>query len=295
MSESISRFCFGCEALGGTDWGKVSLDEIERCINIAISNGINFFDTAAIYGLGLSEERLAAILGKRRSKMFIATKGGLVWSKLKNKRAKVWKDSSANSIRKGVIQSLQNLKLEYIPLFYIHWPDLETDFEETFYTLKDLQKEGLIKYIGCSNFSKEELIKVSQFCKIDFLQSPFNLLIDHPDALFSYCKKNAIKFVAYNILSSGLLTGKYNEDHIFDSNDRRSRLHSFKKETILDLKNKLESYKFNAEKSNLSMTQYSIKFSFDNENIFSTILGIKTVEQLQENIEVFKHCMMKEL
>ncbi|KGF86485.1 aldo/keto reductase [Prochlorococcus marinus] len=295
MSESISRFCFGCEALGGTDWGEVSLDEIERCINIAIANGVNFFDTAAIYGLGLSEERLAAILGKRRSKMFIATKGGLVWSKSKNKRAKVWKDSSANSIRKGIIQSLKNLKLEYIPLFYIHWPDLETDFEETFYTLRDLQKEGLIKYIGCSNFSKEELIKVSQFCKIDFLQAPFNFLIDHPKELFSYCRNNAIKFVAYNVLSSGLLTGKYNEDYIFDSNDRRSRLYSFKRESILNSKRKLESLKFKAKKHNLSMTQYSIKYICDNENIFSTILGIKNVEQLKENIEVFKHCMMKEL
>mgnify|MGYP001267835700 CR=1 FL=1 len=153
----------------------------------------------------------------------------------------------------------------------------------------------MIKYIGCSNFSKEELIKVSQFCKIDFLQAPYNFLIDRPEELFLYCKKNAIKFVAYNVLSSGLLTGKYNEDYIFDPNDRRSRLHSFKREFILNSKNKLESLKFNAKKSNLSMTQYSIKYTCDNENIFSTILGIKTVEQLQENIEVFKQCMMKEL
>ena len=105
---------------------------------------------------------------------------------MKNKRAKVWKDSSAKSIRKGIIQSLNNLKLEYIPLFYIHWPDLETNFEETFNTLRDIQKEGLIKYIGCSNFSKEELIKVSQFCKIDFLQAPYNFLIDRPEELFLY-------------------------------------------------------------------------------------------------------------
>ena len=93
--EKLSPFCFGCEPLGGVDWGDVNIPKIERAIHCALEFGINFFDTAGAYGLGLSEERLSRILGENRHNVVIATKGGLSWEKNKtiNKRSFITRDS----------------------------------------------------------------------------------------------------------------------------------------------------------------------------------------------------------
>ena len=102
---SPSKITFGCEPLGGTDWGNISLKQIEYAINKAIDIGVNSFDTAAVYGLGLSEERLSQILGKKRHDLFIATKGGLKWSsEIQSKRAEILKDSSPKQLTKDIKQ-----------------------------------------------------------------------------------------------------------------------------------------------------------------------------------------------
>ena len=96
--------------------------------------------------------------------------------KKNNNRAIVKKDSSRNNIRKGIIDSLKRLRLESIPIYYVHWPDSKTTFEETFSTLQEAKKEGLIMKIGCSNFNIEQLLEVNNYCKVEFLQIPLNIL-----------------------------------------------------------------------------------------------------------------------
>ena len=121
--KKLSSICFGCEPLGGTDNGDFDLKSLSKAIDIAIDLGINFFDTAGVYGLGLSEERLTKILGKRRHNLVIATKGGLSWKKNNLGRAVVVKDCSSFAIRRDVESSLSRLKLETLPIFFVHWPD----------------------------------------------------------------------------------------------------------------------------------------------------------------------------
>ena len=190
---NLSKLCFGCEALGGTDWGDINVQDIEKAINFAVERGINFFDTADVYGLGLSEKRLSSILGDKRHDMFIATKGGVRWNVTKSKRAEIVFDSSPSYITKAVEQSLQRMKLETLPLYYIHWPDQHTFIKETLDCLNKLKGEGKIKYIGLSNIKDLELETALNYSKVDLKILYLHCLIL---LLFHLCHNFFLLFVS---------------------------------------------------------------------------------------------------
>ena len=284
---NLSKLCFGCEALGGTDWGDYSLNEIEYAIKESLNLGINFFDTAGVYGLGLSEKRLSRILGNKRKDVVIATKGGLSWAnKNENIRSKVFKNSSRKAIKEDVIKSLRRLDLDYLPIFYIHWPDLNTPFYESFDQLESMRKDGLIKYIGCSNFNLSQLQEITKFSTIEYLQIPLNIInLESQREIMNFCQSMNIKVIAYNVLFSGLLSGKYNKNSIFKANDRRSRLKEFSKEKIEKSLADIQIHQVKAKKLNKSLLQYSIKKILEEKSVQSTITGIKNISQLKENYE----------
>lgn len=281
----ISKICFGCEALGGVDWGSVDILEIEKAISMALELGINFFDTAAIYNLGLSESRLANVLGSKRKEVIIASKGGLSWDKKTSaKRAMVSRDSSETAIRKGVEDSLRRLKIERIPIYYIHWPDRCTSFSETFGCLNNLVEEGKIGEIGCSNFSVDELRSVLKISDISFLQIPANILRDSVVPEVSrLAKANDFQIVGYNCLASGLLTGKYSPGHKFEINDRRSRQDEFRGDMFRSSLAFVSQIKKRAVASGLTTAQYSLKTLIEDEQVSAAIVGIKSIQQLEEN------------
>ena len=284
----ISPLCFGCEPLGGQDWGSVSVEQIQYAIDEALDLGLNFFDTAAVYGLGLSEQRLSSILGKRRKTVFIATKGGLSWSRdvKKDTRAKIVRDSSADSIIRDVKNSLLRLGLDRLPLFYIHWPDLSVSFEETFSTLNLLQKDGYIQYIGCSNFSALQLVEALKYAQVSFLQIPLNILdntLYSSSSVYQVCRENNVSLVAYNVLCNGLLTGKFNNSTSFTNLDRRSRLPIFQGEAFTNALIRVNVLKERANASSSSLVQHAIRSVLDNENVDFVITGVKSPSQIVEN------------
>lgn len=280
----LSSICFGCEPLGGTDNGNFDFNALSKAVDTAIELGINFFDTAGVYGLGLAEERLATILGKRRYNMVIATKGGLSWNKVKAGRAIIYKDSSRSAIRKDVESSLSRLKLETLPIFFVHWPDEKVSLEETFIELNLLKNEGKIKEIGCSNFNANQLEEACKFYKVDYLQIPLNLLNKPLEANISdICSKNKIKIIAYNTLANGLLTGKLNRNSRFPVNDRRSRLSTFKGKNFIYSLEKVEKLKLETARRNDNLLGHSIKWVLDQKNVHSAIIGIKNHYQIKEN------------
>ena len=245
--------------------------------------GVNFFDTAGVYGLGLSEERLSKILGVKRFNVVIATKGGFKWNKKESKRAEVKIDASPKNIINGIEDSLKRLKLETIPIYYVHWPDKKNSIAETFSTLENARKKGLIMNIGCSNFDLKELKEAKKYSEINFVQIPLNIIEPQPYEILSYSDLNNIAVVPYNVLASGLLTGKYNKNSEFKSNDRRSRDKRFKNVIFQDLLNRVEDIKKKAKKNNLTLIQYSIKETLSNKSVKSVITGIKDINQLEEN------------
>ena len=280
----ISPICFGCEPLGGTDWGEVDIDAIEKAINIGLELGLNFFDTAGVYGLGLSEERLSKILGSRRHDILIATKGGLSWKNSNSGREIITKDSSPLSIRADVESSLKRLRLEVLPIFYVHWPDSNTYIEDTFNELLILKNEGKINSIGCSNFSAEQIIQACSVTDIDYLQIPMNM-IDGPidQSLSDVCLKNNINIIAYNVLLHGLLTGKFDINSNFPRNDRRSRLPLFQGDNFKNAIEKIEDLKIKALETNNSLSHYAINWVLKQKNVCSALVGIKSPKQMIDN------------
>lgn len=286
----VSRFCFGCEALGGTDWGdNVDIKEIAKSIEYAIEQGVNFFDTADVYGLGLSESRLSSIFSHKRHDLFIATKGGVSW-KVGNKGRATTKINSGSPdyIRKAVEDSLKRLRLDRIPAYYIHWPEKGKDMGATAEALYELQNAGKIGVIGCSNFSSKQLLRVLEFAPIKLLQIPVNILSDYPPPqTLDVCTQNNIHIVGYNILASGLLTGKFSSQSVFPSSDRRSRLPQFVGDGLKQSIEKIDLLNKQAKLARLSLTQYSIKTAFSALSVDATIIGIKRKNQLRENILSF--------
>ena len=285
IKTKLSPICFGCEPLGGTDWGDVEIDDIQSAIHKSLDLGVNFFDTAAIYGLGLSEERLSKILGEQRHDVIIATKGGLTWKNNETSgRAIVARDSSSRAIRKDVESSLRRLRLEVLPIFFVHWPDENTLIEDTFYDLMKLKDEGKIKSIGCSNFSAKQVQQACGVSQVDYMQMPVNIL-DRPldQNISDICFTNEIRIIAYNVLANGLLTGKYNENSNFPINDRRSRLPLFKGSEYLHALGRIDELKVEAAKNNISLLQHAINWSLMQKNVHSVILGIKNPKQIEDN------------
>lgn len=282
--KKLSSICFGCEPLGGTDSGDVDLNEIKKAIYKALDLGVNFFDTAGVYGLGLSEERLSKILGSRRHEVVIATKGGLSWKESSSVRSIIIKNSSPVAIRRDIESSLKRLRLDCLPIFFIHWPDNNIPIEDTFNELLKIQNEGKIKSIGCSNFSAQQLRAACNISQVDYLQLPTNLLSGEIDSEVSnICTKNKIKVIAYNILENGLLAGKLHKDTNFPKNDRRSRLPLFKGMEFINALNKVEELKVKASENDNNLLQYSINWVLMQKNISSVIIGIKNSEQIKEN------------
>lgn len=283
-SPVTSSLCFGCEALGGTDWGDVDISAIEQALEQALDIGVNFFDTAAIYGLTHSETRLASTLGHRKHDVVIATKGGLSWNQGNGGRAIVWKDSSPEAIRAGVHGSLRRMGLDFIPIYFIHWPDVNTPFEATFSTLQRLKADGLIGAIGCSNFNVEELTEARRFADVEYVQGSLNLFLENRNTeMLHFCRDNGMHFIAYNALGSGLLTGKYGENNKFADNDRRSRLEDFRGNKLSLRLRELGRYKHEAARLDMSILEYALRWALSQPSVLSVITGIKSVDQLVTN------------
>lgn len=288
IGRELSRLCFGCEPLGGTDWGPVDDAEIGRAVKRALDRGIDFFDTADVYGLGLSEERLSKALGQRRHDVVIATKGGVSWSQTDPlARAKIAYDSSPKYIRAAVENSLRRLRLDVLPLYYVHWPDPCTPIEATFAELEDLRTEGKIRSLGCSNYSAEQVAKACQVATVEYVQVPANMIEGAPEPeVLELCARYQLRVVAYNVLAHGLLTGKYTDTSRFSTDDRRSRLPLFQGLRYKEALAKTAQIRNEAAAENLTAAQYAIQWVLRLPHVVSAIVGIKSVGQLEENAGV---------
>src|SRR5947209_17691311 len=180
----VSTIALGTWSFGG-DWGAVDADAATRTIARAVDLGINFFDTAQAYGFGQAERILGDALWPRRPRdeVVIATKGGL-----RRQGDRTVRDASADWLRRGVEESLRNLRTDYIDLYQVHWPDPRTPAAETGAVLQELVSEGKIRYIGVSNYDVAQLAQLRGFVTVDALQPPFHLFRQEIDVdLLPYC------------------------------------------------------------------------------------------------------------
>jgi aryl-alcohol dehydrogenase-like predicted oxidoreductase len=205
------------------------------------------------------------------------------------RRAIVLRDSSAVYLQTAVEASLRRLRLDRIPIYFIHWPDPYIEIRDTFEFLSRLQDAGKIVHIGCSNFSVAQVRAACEVSKVSYVQLPVNLLgEDLSPEMAALVKEKDIRVVAYNVLANGLLSGKYNIFSKFAVDDRRARLPLFQGELYRKALHRVAEISYLAASENLTCAQYAITTVLRRGDIASAILGIKNRSQIEENFYPFK-------
>jgi aryl-alcohol dehydrogenase-like predicted oxidoreductase len=204
----ITPIGFGAWAIGGGGWAFAWGDQDDRdsiaAIREALDQGINWIDTAAVYGLGHSEEVVARALEGVRNRPYIFTKCSMIW----NDRRQILRSLKADSIRRECEASLRRLRVDTIDLYQIHWPDPDADIEEGWSTLAQLKAEGKVRHIGVSNFNVAQMKRAQAIAPITSLQPRYSLIHREVESeILPFAERENIGVIAYSPMASGLLTG----------------------------------------------------------------------------------------
>lgn len=275
----------GTNTVGGHNLFPGLNDETGRnIVRSALEHGINFLDTAYIYGPGRSEELIGEVLKERggRDQIVVATKGAHVITE-----GKMTLDNSPSFLRQSVEDSLKRLQTDYIDLYYIHFPDESTPKDEAVGELKKLKDEGKIRAIGVSNFSIDQLKEANKDGHVDVLQSHYNLL--HRDAekdLLPYTQEYGISFVPYFPLASGLLGGKYKQGDTF--NDGREKNPQFQGDTFAKNLEKVDKVRQIADAKGVEVAHIVLAWYLTVPSIDALIPGAKRPEQVVTNLQTLK-------
>ena len=287
----ITRFGFGAWAAGGGGWqyGWSTQDDEDSiaAIHAALEIGINWIDTAAVYGLGHSEEIVAKALREwRGTKPYVFTKCGMVWDDKKE----VGYSLRADSVRLECEKSLRRLNTDVIDLYQIHWPaDGLPETQEGWATLATLQKEGKVRWIGTSNFSRAELRAAQLIAPITSLQPPYSLIQrDVEKEVLPFCEEQGIGVIVYSPMGSGLLTGAMTTERAakLPSDDWRSKNPEFQEPKLSQNLQLAQRVRELAARRGVSAGALAAAWTLSNPAVTGAIIGARNARQVQE---VFAH------
>ena len=281
----VSVIGYGAWGIGGAPfWNNEGDNKSIESIKISYENGINFFDTAPVYGFGHSEKLIGKALKEVRDKVVIATKCGLRWGK--ESLSSLRKDASRKSILEEIDQSLRRLDTDRIDLYQVHWPDLETSHNETMETLLEIQNQGKIRYIGLSNYSAEQIKESLQYGKIISLQPEFSLLAREIEKdTVPLCLEKKIGIIAYSPLASGVLTGKYHKKTKFKDWRSKGIIGTFTGEGFVDNISKVDRLREIAREEGKTCGQTAINWVLRQPGLVTALVGVKNSSQMEENIK----------
>ncbi len=283
----VSEISFGAWAIGGT-WGEVKDDESLQALNKALDMGVNFFDTADVYGDGRSEQLLAKLKKERSEEFHIVTKAG------RRLNPHVAEGYNRKNLTSFVERNLKNLNTETIDLLQLHCPPTEVYYKpEVFGILDDLVKDGKLQYYGVSVEKVEEALKAIEYPNVQTVQIIFNMFRQRPaDLFFEQAKKKRVGILARVPLSSGMLTGKFTKDSNFEEDDHRKfnrNGEDFDKgETFSGVDYNLSLEAVDELKAicpkGMTMTQFALKWILMFDAVTCAIPGAKRESQAEENI-----------
>ncbi len=281
---SVSIIGYGAWGIGGEPFWETEGEENSiRSIEKAIDVGINFIDTAPVYGFGYSEELLGKALGSKRKDVIIATKCGLRWKKKDLKS--IEKIATKESILEEIELSLKRLRIDYIDLYQVHWPDESTPIEETMEALLDIQKTGKIRYIGVSNYSVDQMKESLKYGQVISLQSMYSLLErDIEKEELPFCNENNIGVICYSPLASGVLTGKYDENTKFEDWRGQNIIGHFTGDVFLSHIRKVKEISKIARKLGKTTAQLAVNWLLHQRGVTTAIVGVKNPDQVEQNI-----------
>lgn len=280
----VSRICFGGCPMGGYGWGETHKNDFITAIRYALDIGINFFDTADVYGIGESEKTLGEALKGRRSEAIVATKFGV-----RRKDGKSFYDNSPEWIKEALEESLQRLGMDYVDLYQVHYLDHKTPLEEVVKALEELVAEKKIRYYGLSNVTSEDIDALKQsHGHFIAIQDEYSLATRKNELnLTSVSEQLGLTKMTWGSLGQGILAGKIDENTKFAEGDRRLRPEyvNFHGEKFAHNLKIVELLKELSVKYNKSVSAIAIRFTLDHLKDSVTLVGIKNVDQLKENVE----------
>lgn len=285
----VSALGFGCWEIGGT-YGRIDEGEFRRSVARAIDSGVTCFDTAEAYGMGVSEEALARALGDRRNDVVIATKFGVGYEEMPNRR-----DSSRGRVLASIDNSLRRLRTDHVDIYLVHWPDTDTPLDETMRALDDIVGQGKARYIGVSNFRLAQVEECMRLRRIDVVQYAWNMFDRRMQTeIFPYCAAQQIAAMAYGSLAYGMLSGTFHRGMSFDENDWRSRggmlgsLNLFR--TLFGPEHfprnlaAVDELKSLAAKYGKSLPQFALRWTLSNPVVGTALVGFRTPAEVTENL-----------
>lgn len=277
----------GTNAVGGTNLFAHTDDAAGMAlVDAAIANGINLLDTAYVYGLGHSEELVGKVVARHpREQVVVATKGAHDFS-----TGKEVINNDPAFLRQQVENSLQRLGLDYLDIYYIHFPDHDTPKAEAVGELQRLREEGKLRAIGISNFSLAQIKEANADGYVDVVEDEFSLLHqDHlTEGMLDYLKDKQISFVPYFPLASGLLTGKYDQLPTFPASDIRSQIADFKETRFSQIQAAVTQLKPIAAAHQATVAQVVLAWYLANPLITAVIPGAKRAEQVEANVNALE-------
>jgi aryl-alcohol dehydrogenase-like predicted oxidoreductase len=292
---TITRIGIGAWAIGGGQWefawGAQDDAQSIAAIRAGLDLGINWIDTAAVYGLGHSETVVGRAVQGLRDRPYIFTKCSLVWDETRQ----ISHNLQAASIRRECEASLQRLGIDAIDLYQIHWPAWKGgpesaspgSIEEAVGALAKLKEQGKIRYIGVSNFNVEQMQRAQAIAPITSLQPPYSLVAtDVQDVILPYALKQNIGVIVYSPMGSGLLTGAMTRERIaaMPEDDWRKSNPNFQEPLLsrnLELVDRLRAV---GQRHKASPGQVAIAWTLKNPAVTAAIVGIRSAEQAKQNV-----------
>ena len=274
----------GAWAMGGGGWafawGPQDDNESIAAIHAALDHGLNWIDTAAVYGLGHSEEVVGRALKGRSRKPYVFTKCERIW----NESREIAKSLKADSIRRELEASLRRLQLDVIDLYQIHWPEPEEDIEEGWTALADLQRQGKVRWIGVCNFNVAQMRRALAIAPMTSLQPPYSMLSREIEAeVLPFTQAGGIGVIGYSPMKSGLLTGAMTRERVaaFPEDDFRRRVPAFQEPQLsrnLELADRLRQI---GRRHGRTAGEVAIAWTLRHPAITAAIVGMRSARQVE--------------
>jgi aryl-alcohol dehydrogenase-like predicted oxidoreductase len=277
----LTSIGFGAWAIGGGDWqyawGPQEDQKSIEAIHRALDAGMNWIDTAAVYGLGHSEEVVGTALKSVSTKPFVFTKCAMTWGE---DRKIV---QTLKKIREEVEGSLRRLGVDVIDLYQIHWPVPDAEIEEGWSTMAELQREGKVRYIGVSNFSVAQMERALKIAPITSLQPPYSMINRSTEAeILPFCEKHGIGVINYSPMQSGLLTGAMTKERVakMPQDDFRRNSKQFQEALISRNLELVELLRSIGKRHDVEPGVVAIAWTLHNPAITAAIVGGRSAEQV---------------
>ena len=284
---SITPIGFGTWAIGGPGyqfaWGPQDDNQSIAAIQRALDMGINWIDTAAVYGLGHAEEIVARAIKGRSPRPYVFTKCGRVW----DAQGRIYGSLKRDSLRRELEASLKRLQTDVIDLYQIHWPDPDSEIEEGVGALAEFQREGKIRFIGVSNFNVEQMRRALAVAQITSLQPPYSLVDRAIEKdILPFCSQQQIGVIVYSPMASGLLTGKMTRERIeqMPEDDWRKHDHRFQEPQLSQILEIVERLREIGQRHGRSPAEVAIAWTLRRPEVTGAIVGARRPEQVEEII-----------